>query len=293
MTTEQPIVADVSQDIVTSNSTNEITFTDVQGEPTPFSAEQLQFLEDDAKAEAEQPLIFGKFKTMEDAEKAHKALEQGFHEDKAEDKADVSTEGTEVAPAVDADETLVDTEVTDEEPEKALEEEVEVVEPGQAVEDAFISLVEAGEVTEDILEKFSKAGIPAELVEVINDLAEYKTNGEHKAVYDSAGGEEAYAELTTWAAHNYTDTEKAAFDLAVTSGTQEEKLTAVANLSARSKANAPTPRTSQHIKADALTNSSVGYESEAQLLSDMASPLYKSDEAYRNKVTAKSNRSNY
>ena len=47
------------------------------------------------------------------------------------------------------------------------------------------------------------------------------------------------------------------------------------------------------VKADAISNSNPGYESQAQMLADMQDPRYTKDEAYRKKVYAKANKSNF
>ena len=69
---------------------------------------------------------------------------------------------------------------------------------------------------------------------------------------------------------------------------------AIQGLAARYEvANQSSQPTSNMIKADAISQSSGGYESQAQMLADMNDPRYTNDEAYRAKVYAKVNKSNF
>ena len=281
--TNSPSDAMTVEDSGNESNPLSITFTDSQGEPAPYSEEQLKFIEA-TENEPTEELIFGKYKSMEEAEKAHKSLETGFHEKNKDDDSlpsDAITDEAEEAVDVESEEQDDKTELS------------EPTEASEIVDNAFISLVDAGEMTDEVQENFKKAGISPELVQAVEELVEFKKSHEQASVMDSVGGKDSYNEMVTWAAHNFNEGEIAQFDKSVTMGSQEELQSAVANLHARYQQATPTQTTSHMVKADAISNSNPGYESQAQMLADMQDPRYTKDEAYRKKVYAKANKSNF
>ena len=147
---------------------------------------------------------------------------------------------------------------------------------------------EAGEVTEDVYEKFSEAGIPKELVQHVQELTQYKQANELKEVTSEVAD---YPALQKWAGDNLSESEIGVFDNIVENGTLDEMRFAVNNLNGRMQGNTA-PRQSRLIKADAIAQAEGGYESQAQMLADMSDPRYKQDSAYRAAVARKASKSN-
>jgi hypothetical protein len=101
---------------------------------------------------------------------------------------------------------------------------------------------------------------------------------------------EDYSALQKWAGDNLSESEIDIFDGIIENGTLEEMKFAVNNLNARMKGNTA-PRQSRLIKADAIAQAEGGYESQAQMLHDMADPRYKLDSAFREAVARKASKS--
>ena len=146
----------------------------------------------------------------------------------------------------------------------------------------------AGEVTEEVYEKFEKAGVPKELVDHVQELENYKQANEMKSVTADV---EDYPALQKWAGDNLSESEISIFDNIVENGTLDEMRFAVNNLNGRMQGNTA-PRQSRLVKADAIAQAEGGYESQAQMIADMGDPRYKKDPAYRAAVARKASKSN-
>lgn len=269
--------------------------TDGVGEKPSFSPEQIEEYnitpEELASAgqnvepqEEPQDKILGKFESQEDLEKAYKELEKKYHaapRNKSEAPSAPPTENTvEEGVADDGEETSE--EASDTEPNSNRE----------AVGQAFAAFQEAGELTDEVVGEFEKAGIPKELVERVKELEDFKTQAENKSIQDDVGGEESYGAMLDWAGENLSEKEITVFDNIIDNGTPDEVRFAVNNLNGRMN-NATTPKQSKLIKADAIATATGGYPSQAHMLADMNDPRYQSDPAFRDKVMSKSNSSKW
>ena len=227
--------------------------------------------------------ILGKFNSQEDLQEAYQELEKKLHEP-SKDKVQANDDET---PRLPSDEV---SESSDEE-ESAVNEEEEIDtssnEEGEGLAEAFKTLQETGEVNEEVFGKFEEAGIPKELVEHVQELADYKQANEMKSVTAEV---EDYPALQKWAGDNLSESEIDIFDNIIENGTLDEMKFAVNNLNGRMQGNTA-PRQSRLIKADAIAQAEGGYESQAQMLHDMADPRYKSDSAFREAVARKASKS--
>lgn len=260
-----------------------ITFTDNPEKPA-FSEADVKFLEEQKAAnEPKDEKILGKFNSQEDLASAYKELEKKLHEP-SENKVQADDAET---PRLPSDEV---SESSDEE-ESAVEESEEVDtssnEEGEGIAEAYKALQETGEITEEVYAKFEKAGVPKELVDHVQELENYKQANEMKSVTADV---EDYPALQKWAGDNLSESEIDVFDSIIESGTLEEMKFAVNNLNARMKGNTA-PKQSRLIKADAIAQAEGGYESQAQMLHDMADPRYKKDSAFREAVARKASKS--
>ena len=260
-----------------------ITFTDNPEKPA-FSEADVKFLEEQKAAnEPKDEKILGKFNSQEDLANAYKELEKKLHEP-SENKVQADDAET---PRLPSDEV---SESSDEE-ESAVNEEEEVDtssnEEGEGIAEAYKALQETGEITEEVYEKFEKAGVPKELVDHVQELADYKQANEMKSVTAEV---EDYPALQKWAGDNLSESEIDIFDNIIENGTLDEMKFAVNNLNGRMQGNTA-PRQSRLIKADAIAQAEGGYESQAQMLHDMADPRYKSDSAFREAVARKASKS--
>jgi len=269
--------------------------TDGVGEMPAFSPEQIEeynITPEELAAtgqatteEESEGKILGKFESQADLTAAYIQLEKKLHEPsdnqiQADDDTPTELPSDEVSESSNEEEPTVD---------EGEESDTSSNEEGEGIASAFEAMQEAGEVTEDVFEKFAEAGIPKELVEHVQELSQYKQANELKEVTSEV---EDYPALQKWASDNLSESEINTFDNIVENGTLDEMRFAVNNLNGRMKGNTA-PKQSKLIKADAIAAATGGYPSQAHMLADMNDPRYKSDPAFRDKVMAKSNSSKW
>ena len=108
----------------------------------------------------------------------------------------------------------------------------------------------------------------------------------HSEVMAAAGGADNYNTMIGWAAQSLPKDSAEAFNRAIDSGDKHATLFAIQGLKAQYEA--ANGRLGNTITGGGgNTNASTGYASTAQMLADMANPLYKSDPAFRDKVAAR------
>ena len=115
------------------------------------------------------------------------------------------------------------------------------------------------------------------------------TDAEMNQVYNSAGGEAEYGRLTSWAAQNLSETKLDAFNDMIDRGNSTAIQIAVAGLRAEYEAQ-------ESYEGRMLTGKSApaadGFRSQAEVVQAMSDPRYDRDEAYRQDVYDKLERSN-
>jgi hypothetical protein len=108
----------------------------------------------------------------------------------------------------------------------------------------------------------------------------------HSEFMAAAGGADSYNTMLQWAAQSLPKDSAEAFNRAIDSGDKHATLFAIQGLKAQYEA--ANGRLGNTITGGGgNTNASIGYASTAQMLADMANPLYKSDPAFRDKVAAR------
>lgn len=254
-----------------------------------FTQEQIEEYGLGKQQEEQAPseeLILGKFKSNDELEKAYKELEKKFHEKTP------NNERTKVYSQEDGDEHVKEsTEDVDEQAPEASTESTEA--PASLVNDAFKSLEDAGELTDDVVEAFNKAGISKELIEHYKELAEFKQEYELKSIMSEVGSEEDYNSLMSWAANNLEQKEIDMFNNIVDKGTPDDIRLAVKNLQAKQGGNTPAQEQPALVKADAIASIEAGYSSQSEMLNDMADERYATDEKFREAVMRKVSKSNF
>tara|TARA_R110000787_G_scaffold103711_1_gene210315 strand:- start:1451 stop:2242 length:792 start_codon:yes stop_codon:yes gene_type:complete len=149
---------------------------------------------------------------------------------------------------------------------------------------------EQGEVSADSYAKLEEAGFSKDLVDSYIKGQESLNANYEKAVYDTAGGQDAYGELIQWAGDNLQQGEIAAFDKAVSSGDVDMVKMAVSGLQTKYQAAEGTDPT---LLSEGQSSNSTGgvFNSWAEVTAAMNDTRYESDVAYRQKVSAKLGRS--
>jgi len=115
------------------------------------------------------------------------------------------------------------------------------------------------------------------------------TDSEMNSIYNSAGGEAEYNRLTSWAAQNLADNKLDAFNSIVNNGEALAIQMAVAGLRSEYEAQEGYEGRMLQGKAARTTN---GFRSQAEVVAAMSDPRYDRDEAYRQDVYDKLERSN-
>ena len=250
-------------------------------DPTPADAPEFTEDEQDSLAVAEKlgqeesELYAGKYQSAEELEEAYIELQR---------KLGSSDEDDEV------EETTFD---EDEYPEEVAEG-VDLI--TTASEEYFEN---DGAISEETMQRFTEMS-SSDLVEaymairdrnpdVDGGVATDLTDAEMNQVYNSAGGEAEYGRLTSWAAQNLSETKLDAFNDMIDRGNSTAIQIAVAGLRAEYEAQ-------EGYEGRMLTGKSAptadGFRSQAEVVQAMSDPRYDRDEAYRQDVYDKLERSN-
>jgi len=140
-----------------------------------------------------------------------------------------------------------------------------------------------GKLSEETYEKLAKSSIPREAVDTYIQGKQAQADAYDAAVYGTAGGEEAYGSLVTWAKSALSEAEKVAFNDAVTSGDAARAKFAVEALTARHAKTHGVPPNNLLNGKKAATGVEP-FKSQAEVTVAMNSRQYKTDPAFRAKV---------
>ena len=251
-------------------------------DPTPADAPEFTEDEQDSLAVAEKlgqqesELYAGKYQSAEELEEAYINLQKKLGSSDEDDD--------------EVEETTFD---EDEYPE-------EVAEGVDLITTASEEYYENdGALSEETMQRFTEMS-SSDLVEAymaIRDrnpdidggVAADLTDAEMNQVYNSAGGEAEYGRLTSWAAENLSETKLDAFNDMIDRGNATAIQIAVAGLRAEYEAQ-------EGYEGRMLTGKSApaadGFRSQAEVVAAMSDPRYDRDEAYRQDVYDKLERSN-
>ena len=250
-------------------------------DPTPADAPEFSEDEQDSLAVAEKlgqqesELYAGKYQSAEELEEAYINLQK---------KLGTSDDD-------DVEDTTLD---EDEYPD-------EVVEGVDLIQTASEEYFENdGQLSAETMERFTEMS-SSELVEAYMAIRERNpdvdggtsspdlTDAEMNQVYNSAGGEAEYAKLTSWAAQNLSETKLDAFNDMIDRGNATAIQIAVSGLRAEYEAQ-------EGYEGRMLTGKAArgadAFRSQAEVVQAMSDPRYDRDEAYRQDVYDKLERSN-
>ena len=222
--------------------------------------------------EQQEQLLAGKYKNAEDLESAYIELQKklGSNDDEEGEEGEDEGEG-------------VDEEVSDEAPAISLIQEASTE-----------YYANDGELSPETIQKFSSMSSQ----DLVNAYIEIQRNNPDAQVQtaelsdanindvqNSVGGEQAYDQLTNWAAQNLPDQEIDAFDNLIDSGNVAAiKMGLTALQSKYNEANGYEGRMLQGKKP---STSGQVFRSQAELIQAMSDPRYETDPAYRNDLLEK------
>ena len=251
-------------------------------DPTPADAPEFSEDEQDSLAVAEKlgqqesELYAGKYQSAEELEEAYINLQKKL--------------GT------SDDDEVEDTTLDEDEYPDEVVEGVDLIQT--ASEEYFEN---DGQISAETMERFTKMS-SSELVEAYmaikernpdvdseGSYAEDLTDAEMNQVYNSAGGEAEYNKLTSWAAQNLSENKLDAFNDMIDKGNALAIQIAVSGL--RSEYEAQEGYEGRMLTGKAAKSQN-GFRSQAEVVQAMSDPRYERDEAYRQDVYDKLERSN-
>ena len=250
-------------------------------DPTPADAPEFTEDEQDSLAVAEKlgqqesELYAGKYQSAEELEEAYINLQKKL--------------GT------SDDDEVEDTTLDEDEYPEDVADGVDLI--TTASEEYFEN---DGQLSQETMQKFTEMS-SSELVEAYMAIRERNpdvdagtsspdlTDAEMNQVYNSAGGEAEYNRLTSWAAQNLSNTKLNAFNDMIDRGNATAIQIAVSGLRAEYEAQEGYEGRMLTGKAARSQN---GFRSQAEVVQAMSDPRYERDEAYRQDVYDKLERSN-
>ena len=229
---------------------------------------------EELQAQQEQ-LLAGKYKNAEDLESAYLELQKKLGSDDGENLEGEESEGEGEG---------VDEEVPDASPAVSLIEEASAE-----------YYANDGELTPETISKFSQMSSQ----DLVNAYLEIQKNNPQaqqtqavelsdssiNEIQNAAGGEQAYDQLTNWAAANLPDHEIDAFDNLIDSGNVAAIKMGITAM--QSKYNEVNGYEGRMLQGKAPSSSGEVFQSQAQLVAAMSDPRYENDPAYRQDVISK------
>ena len=220
--------------------------------------------------EQQENLLAGKYKNAQDLESAYIELQKKLGEGSSEEAEEVSEEpesDNDVDPVVDM--------LTAASEEYAQE--------GAMSQETFDALSEMS--SEELLNAYVAMQQNAAPVQQAADLTDSDVNELKAAV----GGEEAYDQITGWAAESLSDAELDAFNATIESGSKAQIQMIMAGLQARYQAE--NGYEGRQLQGKPPSSSGDAFRSQAEVVEAINDPRYDRDPAYRNDVLMRLERS--
>jgi hypothetical protein len=147
----------------------------------------------------------------------------------------------------------------------------------------YDEFAEAGNLSEKSYNDLEKMGLNKQLVDAYIAGQQALSDRENASIMGSVGGEDNYKQMIDWSSKNLSEEEINTFNDTLETGTLQQVQLAVAGINARYLADIKEP----NLYSGNRTVSNVGYQSVAEMLTDINNPKYKSDPAFRNSVEQK------
>ena len=230
-----------------------------------LTEEEQNSLEVGQQLRAEQDnLLAGKYKDAQELESAYLELQKKLGESSDEE------------PAVD----------------EAEEEEVETSPAVDMITAASQEFAQDGELTQETRDALAELD-SSELLDAYMSMqqppAPDLTDADVSALKASVGGEDAYEEITGWAANALPDADLEAFNNTVENGSLAQIQLMMAGLQARYQAE--NGYEGRQLQGKPPSNTGDTFRSQAELIAAINDPRYDRDPAYRNDVLMKLERS--
>lgn len=267
-----------------------------QSQSPALSAENEEMLAALASEGGDQPgeLLAGKYKSVEDLEKAYKELQSKL------------SRGESLPPEAEDDNTADDQDSGDnEEDDKPAGDAREIYgeliggkldDAGINFQDMNVRWQQSGTLESGDYDQLAEAGFNKDMVDAYLSGLQYKaaqdtalTVKEVTSIKESLGGEAEYSKMIQWAGDNLPAEEVEGFNQIINSQPMSAVKMAVMGLHARYTA--VEGREPKLIGGRASKGNSDKFESTAQLVEAMSDPRYSKDPAYQRKIQEKLGRS--
>lgn len=146
---------------------------------------------------------------------------------------------------------------------------------------------EKGELSAESFAALEKAGIPKTQVDAYIDGQKAVAAQYNQRLAESIGGEESLKATFEWAAKTLPADEIALANSVLASGNEAQAKMLLAGLHARREATVGREPAFVGGQSSGANSEPAGYESTAQMVTDMNSPAYRTDPAFRDKVMRK------
>lgn len=252
-----------------------VTVSQSENNPSLEQEAQQQEVNSQSKSEAQQTEIVSeetssdrpewlpeKFSSAEDLAKAYSELEKKFSSKGTEEKS--KPEDLQIKP------------------------KEEVKEQTNTLDKFYNEYANQGSLSDNSYKELEKMGINKQLVDAYIVGQQSLQDQYTASVMSSVGGQENYNNMIQWASQNLSKSEIEAFNKTLDTGSLDQAQLAIAGINAKYQSNTREPNLFSGQKAE----SNLGYESVAEMLTDINNPKYQSDSAFRRKVEAKVKQSN-
>ena len=216
--------------------------------------------------EQQENLLAGKYKNAQDLESAYLELQQKLGEGNSEEES-VEESDDDVDPVVDM---------------LAAASE-EYAEAGEMSQETFDALSEMS--SEELLNAYVAMQANAAPTQQSADLSDSDVSDLKAAV----GGEEAYDQITGWAAESLSDSELDAFNATIENGSKAQIQMIMAGLQARYQSE--NGYEGRQLQGKPPSSSGDAFRSQAEVVEAINDPRYDRDPAYRNDVLMRLERS--
>jgi len=260
----------------------------IKSDPAPAMApDQEQTPEGDIQVQGEEPLLAGKYKTVDDLVKGYKELESERNRPEPEPEAVAE----EAEPAEQSDDAPDANSIYGEYIGSRL------TEAGIDFQNMNSRWQETGQLSDDDYNELGNAGFGRDMVDAYLSGLQFQQSQDSALaaqqvmqIKSEFGGEQAYQDMIQWAGENLSEGEQKAFNKSIASSDMDQVRFAVAGLQSRySSQTGVEPRL---VGGRSSRSSEAKFESTAQLVEAMQDPRYKTDPAYRRKLEEKLSRSN-
>jgi len=254
--------------------TEKLTYDPTPADAPEFTEAEQEALEvADKLGQQENELLAGKYENAEQLEQAYIELQKKLGS--SDDETEVDTKENEPEEEVSAGVSLI----TD-----ASKEYFE--NDGKLSPDTMSKFSEMS--AQDLVQAYMDVQKNNRIEPTVQDTSDL-TDAEINSIYNSAGGEAEYGRLTSWAAENLADDKMNAFNSVVNNGEALAIQMAVAGL--RSEYENQEGYEGRMLTGKAAKTQDA-FRSQAEVVAAMSDPRYERDEAYRQDVYNKLERSN-